>query len=565
LDPTAPLPPVASAGPDSPSEPALAVWHAAWAAGCALLALALRAAGLTPEPAVTYGLLLAAAPGAAGLILLRPGHEDRRRLQVLLLWAGAAVTAAALTRGLSGPLAPLAFMPVAAALALGGWRRLQLAAAASGLAVLTGLLTAAWFGPPAPAADVAAATGLLLAAALAWGARLGGRTRERRVLQAEDAAGRAERVLAGQPGLTLLIDPAGRVAAAYGAAPPALPVDALFDAGLIAAVHAPDRPAVLSAISKALAGGAGHARFAPRVALDRRIVLLIRPLAGEGASRRLVAQAFDDTAQYAREAALEAARMEAEAADQGKTRFLANMSHELRTPLNAVIGFADIMRARIFGPIPDKYGEYADLIHQAGQHLLELINDVLDVSKLAAARYELSLESFDARDVVSAAMAMVRGQAEDKGLTLAGALPPEPLPVTADRRALKQIALNLLSNAIKFTPGEGSVTVTLQAVGPYMELIVADTGVGIAPEDLKRLGRPFEQAGEARQRAQGTGLGLSLVRSLAELHKGRLVLDSTLGEGTAALVRLPVAELAAAPAAADAAAPQETPAPLVQS
>jgi cell cycle sensor histidine kinase DivJ len=556
--------------PDALPEPTLAVWHAAWAAGCALLALVLRAAGLSPEPAVTYGLLLAATPGAAGLILLRSGHAESRRLHMVLIWGGAAVLTAALTRGLSGPLAPLAFMPVAAALTLGGWRRLQLAAGASGAAVLAGLLTAAWYGPPAPAADVAAASGLLLAAAMAWGARLSGRSHQRRLEQAEAVADRVERLLAGQPGLTLISDPAGRIAAAYGAAPPALSVDGLFEAGLIAAVHAPDRPAVLSAISKALAGGAAQTRFAPRLALDRRIVLLARPLTEDGApGRRLVLQLFDDTAQYAREAALEAARMEAEAADQGKSRFLANMSHELRTPLNAVIGFADIMKSRLFGPIPDKYGEYAELIHQAGQHLLELINDVLDVSKLAAARYELSLESFDAREVVSAAMAMVRGQAEEKGLTLAGTLTAEPLPVTADRRALKQMALNLLSNAIKFTPQEGSVTVTLQAVGPYLELMVADTGVGIAPEDLKRLGRPFEQAGEARLRAQGTGLGLSLVRSLAELHKGRLVLDSTLGEGTVALVRLPVADLGGvsppAPDASDAPATAAAAEALVQS
>jgi cell cycle sensor histidine kinase DivJ len=119
-------------------------------------------------------------------------------------------------------------------------------------------------------------------------------------------------------------------------------------------------------------------------------------------------------------------------------------------------------------------------------------------------------------------------------------LPNAPVEVTADRRALKQMALNLLSNAVKFTPPEGSVTVTLEAIGPYLELVVADTGSGIAPEDLKRLGRPFEQAGGAEQRARGTGLGLALVRSLAELHGGRLTLDSTLGEGTAATVRLPI-------------------------
>ncbi|MGE6958160.1 sensor histidine kinase, partial [Brevundimonas sp. NPDC049575] len=255
---------------------------------------------------------------------------------------------------------------------------------------------------------------------------------------------------------------------------------------------------------------------------------------------RLIALALDATLAHAREAGLEAARAEAEAQNAGKSRFLANMSHELRTPLNAVIGFSDIMRQRLFGPVPNRYADYAQLIHEAGGHLLDLINDVLDVSRIEAARYDLSLERFDMREVVSAALALVRVQADDKGVDLAAVLPPEPLTVAADRRALKQITLNLLSNAVKFTPTGGSVTVRAEALGADLELTVADTGVGVAPEDLARLGRPFEQAGGAAQRAQGTGLGLSLVRSLAELHQGSMSIDSTLGEGTAVTVRLPV-------------------------
>jgi cell cycle sensor histidine kinase DivJ len=216
------------------------------------------------------------------------------------------------------------------------------------------------------------------------------------------------------------------------------------------------------------------------------------------------------------------------------------MSHELRTPLNAIMGFSDIMRQRLFGPMSDRYAEYAELVHESGAHLLELINDVLDMSKIEAERYELAREGFDARDAVSAVLRLMRGQAERAGVTLRGVLPPEPLEADADRRAIKQIALNLISNALKFTPRGGSVTLTAQASDDVLELIVTDTGVGIAPHDLERLGRPFEQAGDAEQRAAGAGLGLSLVRAFARLHGGEMTLESTLGEGTSVTVRLPV-------------------------
>ena len=150
--------------------------------------------------------------------------------------------------------------------------------------------------------------------------------------------------------------------------------------------------------------------------------------------------------------------------------------------------------------------------------------------------------------MISAAIALVRVTAEEKGVNLTGVLPDEAVEVSADKRALKQIALNLLSNGVKFTPPGGTVTVTAETIGPYLEIVVADTGVGIAPEDARRLGRPFEQAGAIEQRQQGTGLGLSLVRAFAELHGGRMSIESSLGEGTAVTVRLPVVQMARAPA-----------------
>ncbi len=251
---------------------------------------------------------------------------------------------------------------------------------------------------------------------------------------------------------------------------------------------------------------------------------------------------------HARLAEAEAARDAAEADARGKMRFLANVSHELRTPLNAIMGFSDIMRSRLFGDLTPRYAEYAELIHEGGSHLLDLINDVLDVSKIEADKYVLSHEDFDACEAVQAVARLMRQQADEAGVQLRAVLPPEPLDVVADRRALKQIVLNLVSNALKFTPSGGSISVSLSASAGALEIAVADTGVGIAPEDLERLGRPYEQAGDPAGRNRGTGLGLSLVKALAALHGGEMVLESRLGEGTAVSVRLPVlAPASAAP------------------
>jgi len=525
----------------------LAAWHAAWAVAAALLALGGRWLGGVEGP-VFYAVLAMVVPGVTGLSLLQ-NDGPRERMTLLGLWGLSALVAASLSGGLTGPLAGFIFLPLAAGLALGGVRPVQAGALAVGVAALAGLFSA-WLGGPWPHLPVLTAiSAVLTAGAAALAVRLSWRQNEERMAAAEINTAKIGRLLMAQPGLTLVLERSGRVLAAYGAPPPALPVDPLFEQGLVAAVHAPDRPRLLAAIDRALQGLDAATTFAPRLALDRRVQLILRRLDGpEYDAPRLIAQAFDGTGQYARELGLEAARGEAEAREAGKTRFLANMSHELRTPLNAVLGFSDIMRQRLFGPMPERYAAYVDNIHEAGGHLLDLINDVLDVSKIEAERYVLTLERFDARELVSAAIALVRVTAEEKGVTLTGVLPAEPVDVSADKRAIKQIALNLLSNAVKFTPAGGAVTVTVEAIGPYLEMVIADTGVGISPEDVRRLGRPFEQAGAIEQRRQGTGLGLSLVRAFAELHGGRMSIESTLGEGTAVTVRLPVAQAARAAA-----------------
>lgn len=524
---------------------ALSAWHAGWAVAAALLAMC-GALWARVDGPLFYGVLAMVVPGVAGLGLLLSDGRDQR-MTLLGVWGLAALTCASLSGGLTGPLAGFVFLPLAAGIAMGGTRQAQAGALAVGVAALAGLFSAWLGGADTPRPGIAAFSAVMTAFAAALAVRLSWRQREARLATAEAELRRVESLMAAQPGLTLILEPSGRVLAAYGAPPPSLSVDPLFEQGLIAAVHAPDRPRLLAAIDRALAGQEGAAMFAPRVALDRRVQLILRRL-DDPSGPRLIAQAFDATAQYARELGLEVARSEAEAREAGKTRFLANMSHELRTPLNAVLGFSDIMRQRLFGPVPDRYAEYADNIHQAGGHLLDLINDLLDVSKIEAERYTLTTERFDAREVVSAALALVRVNAEDKGVALTGMLPTDPVEVSADRRALKQIALNLLSNAVKFTPTGGSASISVETVGPYLEIVVSDTGVGIAPEDVARLGRPFEQAGGLEQRRQGTGLGLSLVRAFAELHGGRMSIESTLGEGSSVTIRMPVAVVARAPA-----------------
>jgi cell cycle sensor histidine kinase DivJ len=287
---------------------------------------------------------------------------------------------------------------------------------------------------------------------------------------------------------------------------------------------------------QATAEGSAEAAFVPAHDPMGWCVLTVRRMS----PTRLVAALRDARAQRTREAELEDARAKAEQQNAGKSRFLANMSHELRTPLNAIMGFSDIMRQRLFGPMSDRYAEYAELVHESGAHLLELINDVLDMSKIEAERFELAREAFDARDAVAAVLRLMRGQAERQGVTLRGDLSPESLEAEADRRAVKQIAFNLVSNALKFTPRGGTVTVSVHPVGGLLEIVVTDTGVGISAEDLARLGRPYEQAGDADQRQAGSGLGLSLVRAFARLHGGEMVMESALGEGTKVTVRMPV-------------------------
>ncbi len=230
----------------------------------------------------------------------------------------------------------------------------------------------------------------------------------------------------------------------------------------------------------------------------------------------------------------------AEEANQTKSKFLANMSHELRTPLNAIIGFSEIMEAAMFGPLgAERYSEYSRDIRESGQYLLDVINDILDMSKIEAGGIQLVPEDVDLDPVLADCLRVVWGRANEKHLALTSHIAPA-IHLKADRRALKQIALNLLSNAVKFTPEGGAVTVEGRVRGDMATIAFIDNGIGIPKDALRKLGRPFEQVeSQLTKRHQGSGLGLAIAKSLVELHGGGMRIVSTLGKGTMVVVRLP--------------------------
>jgi signal transduction histidine kinase len=239
---------------------------------------------------------------------------------------------------------------------------------------------------------------------------------------------------------------------------------------------------------------------------------------------------------------LAAARDEAQQANSAKSMLLANVSHELRTPLNAIIGFSDMMRHQVYGPLGHgKYEGYADDIQKSGQLLLDLINDLLDATKLEAGHYEIAESECDLGAILDEAIGLVKLQAERAGVAVRARINGTVPPLYADPRALRQIVLNLLSNAIKFTPAEGAVRIScaLNSAGDAV-VTVEDTGRGIAPEDIKNLFHPFARTAEAKRAGlPGTGLGLAIVKSLVELHQGTISMESRLGQGTTVTVLLP--------------------------
>ena len=341
----------------------------------------------------------------------------------------------------------------------------------------------------------------------------------------------------------------------------------LLGHGLFDRVHVVDRPAYLTALSDAARGGeARSVEFRLRRDGARGeagafiwVEMRCRPLEGTSdrpapanAETEVVAVLRDVTDRKLQQQALEEARIAAERADASKTRFLATMSHELRTPLNAIIGFSEmIAQEDILMLDAAKRQEYARLINDSGQHLLSVVNGILDMSKLESGSFELAPEPFAPRSALINCCNLLALKASDNGVDLITDAPKDLPEINGDPRAFRQILLNLVSNAIKFTERGGSVTVTAGVEGARLVVRVRDTGVGIAADDLARIGDPFFQAGETyhQRRHEGTGLGLSIVKSLVGMHGGDMQVQSRVGEGTSVTVALPL----------DYAAPQAAP------
>ena len=306
-----------------------------------------------------------------------------------------------------------------------------------------------------------------------------------------------------------------------------------------ALVHPDDLPALNAALMESsYFGRAASAEVRLRQA-DGALLwaeIRCRPVSEGG---DIVAVTRDISAAKSQERALVEARDAALDASRAKSRFLANMSHELRTPLNAIIGFSEMMTREMFGEIGPRYQEYSRMIHESGSHLLELINSVLDMSKIEAGKFELSEELFNLQDVAESALRFLRVPAERAGVTLTLDITPPARLAWGDRRAVKQILVNLLSNGVKYTPPGGEVRIAAR-IDRGIEIVVRDTGTGISAVDLERLGKPFEQVESAETRGkEGTGLGLALVKALALMHGGEAAITSALGEGTTVTVRLP--------------------------
>lgn len=474
------------------------------------------------------------------------GSRSRSADAAVVLFAASviAATLSGLPVAFVLPVACLA--PVADAFARAGGRTSIIRGLAMGAAIAAaGAAAPALF--PAAATSVPAAIpvaalygGLLMRFAL-------GRPAGSGEAHASDDLWRA--VADGPPVMLLLVERNGEVVRVLDPSHDLLGIAPFLLTGpaLLERVHLTDRVMLLNALDRiCLKGGQTHLTIRVRLPASDDEQAAYRPLAltlsGRGsAGGVLVAMRDHDHGPELKEriGTLESQQGELEVA---KSRFLASASHELRTPLNAIIGFADLMtRADAGSPSPEKQQEYAGLIRASGQHLLSVVNSILDMSRIEAGHYPIAPACFAICDAIDMSVSMVEQGARERGITLDVDIDPDCAELKADQRAVQQVLINLLSNAVKFTGEGGRVTIATDRYANWIRLSVRDTGIGMAPDFVEKLGTPFLQAdNDYTRRHEGTGLGLSVVKGLIELHDGRMKVESTPYEGTCVTVSFPV-------------------------
>ena len=499
-------------------------------------------------------------PICAAVLLSRTGHLWIAHALSSAGLTGLVVCLAALTGGVSSAAA-LWIVAIPLEAVMSGSRRATLAASIIAVAGALALAFSGWWVPDVPTLGLSAQVAMPVFAITAIGhiaaqALEHMRSESRVRAKMRDNEARDRMLLSAIDDLVTWHDRNGRVLEASASAAKFIgaPAPRLRGHGLLDRVHVADRPAFLQAISDVAASGrpatvqvrlhldagAERADGARVIHAEMRAHRTEAEISGEPSST-VVAVTRDVTEhrRYAEE--LERARADAERANEVKTRFLANVSHELRTPLNAIIGFSQLLAgegAMVLGP--ERAREYAGIIGQSGQHLLEVVNTLLDMSRIQSGNFDYAPETVDIAALVRTCCDLMQLRADAAGITLVRGRDAAPVEIVADPRACRQMLINLISNAVKFTPAGGRVEVALHRTRAGLELCVSDTGIGVAPADLARLGTPFFQAGGGYGRShEGTGLGLSVVQGLVGLHGGAIAIASAPDEGTAVTVSLP--------------------------
>ncbi|WP_238183497.1 sensor histidine kinase [Methylobacterium trifolii] len=533
--------------------------------------LALRGVPSGIEALAVTSLLL---PVLAAVILSRTGR----------LWIAHAVSSAGLTglvvclAGMTGGVnsaAAVWLVAIPLEAVVSGSKRATVAAALLATLGVLAIAGAAFWMPGMPSVDLSGTIAMPVFAITAIGhiaaqALEQMRNENRWRARMRDNEARDRMLLSAIDDLVTWHDCNGRVLEASASAGKFVGSDAvrLRGLGLLERVHVADRPAFLQAISDVAARGKPatvrfrlHVEAAAQRADGARLIHAemrahrIERDSGATPAMSVVAVTRDVTENRRHEEELERARAEAERADEVKSRFLANVTHELRTPLNAIIGFSEVLTgegAVVLGP--ERSREYAGIIGTSGRHLLDVVNSLLDMSRIQSGNFDYAPEPIDAADLVRACCDLMKLRADAAGVSLVQSV-QGAAEITADSRACRQVLINLISNAVKFTPAGGRVEVALRRTAHGLDLIVSDTGVGIREADLPRLGTPFFQAGSGgyKRSHEGTGLGLSVVQGLVGLHGGTIGIASAPDAGTVVTVSLPrecrPAEAPAGPAA----------------